>query len=246
MHNYSQELYQEINDCKESAKEIWSIVQQYIKPSSVVDIGCGLGTWLSVIRNNGINDILGIDGDYIDRNLLLIPSNKFMPTDLREKINLSRKFDLCMSLEVAEHLDKEYADLFVKNLVDLSDVILFSAAIPEQTGTCHYNEQWPEYWINIFSKYNYLPVDCLRQRIWNNPNVTWWYKQNIFIFINKDKMDLYPDLAKEHFANTDMFSLVHPELFKLKNAYLKASNKKLSNLKKPLFKKILSKVINKP
>ena len=57
-------------------------------------------------------------------------------------------FDLVVSLEVAEHLPKECADIFVDSLVRLGPIILFSAAIPQAGGTCHINEQWPEYWRN--------------------------------------------------------------------------------------------------
>src|ERR1039458_216669 len=40
-------------------------------------IGCGDGTWLSVFRKLAVDDILGIDGDYVTRDLLQIPQDRF-------------------------------------------------------------------------------------------------------------------------------------------------------------------------
>ena len=64
---------------------------------------------------------------------------------------MNRKFDLVLSLEVAEHLPSECAEAFVESLVNLGPVILFSAAIPYQGGENHVNEQWPEYWVGVLS-----------------------------------------------------------------------------------------------
>lgn len=68
-----------------------------------------------------------------------------MPKDLTQPLSLGRKFDLCVSMEVAEHLPPSRADSFVADLVGLAPVVLFSAAVPEQGGTNHLNEQWPDY-----------------------------------------------------------------------------------------------------
>ena len=45
-----------------SAREVLAVVQSAVNPRSVVDVGCGVGTWLSVWRDLGIDDIEGIDG----------------------------------------------------------------------------------------------------------------------------------------------------------------------------------------
>ena len=63
--------------------------------------------------------------------------------DLAQPLQIDRRFDLALSLEVAEHLPPECGSEFVQTLTDLSSVILFSAAIPFQGGTDHLNEQWP-------------------------------------------------------------------------------------------------------
>ena len=79
---------------RQSAKEIVPLVLEFIRPQSVVDVGCGTGAWLSVFREQGIKDILGIDGDYVDLNSLLVPEESFQAHDLVCPLKIGRKFDL--------------------------------------------------------------------------------------------------------------------------------------------------------
>jgi 2-polyprenyl-3-methyl-5-hydroxy-6-metoxy-1,4-benzoquinol methylase len=72
----------------------------------------------------GVTDLLGLDGDYVDRKMLLIPEANFRPTDLRRRITADRRFDLAISMEVAEHLPYHRSETFVRDLVALSDVVL--------------------------------------------------------------------------------------------------------------------------
>jgi len=96
---------------------------------------------LEVFRNHHIDDILGVDGEWVPAKLLQIPRACFLAHDLMKPIEINRRFDLAVSLEVAEHLDRDSARRFIQTLVKLSSVVLFSAAIPYQGGTHHVNEQ---------------------------------------------------------------------------------------------------------
>ena len=60
-----------------SAKEVVPHVLELLKPESVVDVGCGVGSWLAVFREHGIDDFLGVDGAYVDLDLLQIPPESF-------------------------------------------------------------------------------------------------------------------------------------------------------------------------
>jgi len=194
-----------------SAQEVVPIILDLLPCKSVVDLGCGVGTWLSVFRELGIEDILGIDGDYVNREMLFIPANCFMSHNLGSALHLDRTFGLAMSLEVAEHIPESYSELFVQNLVRLAPVVLFSAAIPLQGGTFHVNEQWPDYWVRRFNKYGYVAIDCLRDRLWNNSSIQPYYSQNIVVFVDKNKLDDYAKLKKEFKApGSTVISKVHP------------------------------------
>ncbi|HTF21906.1 MAG TPA: class I SAM-dependent methyltransferase [Chryseolinea sp.] len=181
-------------------RHVVPVVLNFVQPSSVLDVGCGTGTWLKAFEEQGIKDYLGVDGDYVDRSLLRIPYEKFLPMDISKPVQLARKFDLVVSLEVAEHLAAESADTFVRSLVSHGDVILFSAAIPGQGGQNHLNEQWPEYWQEKFMKHGFYFHDLIRPIIWNDGNVDFWYRQNMFL-LNRRKPE------------SSFLMMVHPEQF---------------------------------
>lgn len=164
-----------------SARAILPPVIQMIRPASVLDVGCGLGIWLSVCRELGIEHIHGIDGAYVPRDLLKIPESCYSAVELHDSWPDLGPFDLAISLETAEHLDPEAAERYVDNLVSVAPVILFSAAIPFQGGNDHRNEQWPEYWVAKFRQRGFTCIDCLRHTIANDLSIDWWYRQNVFL-----------------------------------------------------------------
>lgn len=209
-------IHEEVVHNFAAPREVVPFLISLVKPTSVLDVGCGIGTWLKVFEENGITDYFGVDGDYVQRNMLKIPEAKFAAKDLRNDWSLDRKFDLVVCLEVAEHLPIENAERLVNSLISHGEVVLFSAAIPNQGGQNHLNEQWPEYWQAIFAKYGYHFHDVIRPHIWSNPNVDWWYKQNMFL-VKKDVPGPMPFNA---------LSVVHPELFNAHKAmeadYLKS------------------------
>jgi ubiquinone/menaquinone biosynthesis C-methylase UbiE len=61
-----------------SAMVVAHMVHRLFSPRSVVDVGCGLGAWLRAVSEVGIGQICGIDGDYVNRQNLLIPRAKFI------------------------------------------------------------------------------------------------------------------------------------------------------------------------
>ncbi|MBN3958471.1 class I SAM-dependent methyltransferase [Nostoc sp. NMS8] len=199
---------------EQSAREIVPLILDLIQPKSVVDVGCGNGVWLSVFKEFGIQQILGIDGEYVSPDIRMIQTTDFLSHDLKQPLQLNQKFDLVVSLEVAEHLPNEYAEIFINSLTSLGSVIMFSAAIPFQGGIGHFNEQWPEYWVKIFKKNGYVVVDCLRKKLWNKEKIEAYYAQNIFLFVKKDCLNKYPMLIQEYeITQQSQISLVHPGVF---------------------------------
>lgn len=196
-----------------SAEAVVPIVLDLIEPRSVVDVGCGAGGWLRVFNEHGVEDILGVDGDYVDRSQLEIPEDRFRPADLEQGVQLDRRFDLAVSLEVAEHLPAVAGDKLVASLAALAPAILFSAAIPGQGGANHVNEQWPDYWVGRFHEAGYATVDCIRPRIWGNPQVQTWYAQNTLLLVEPALFEAHPKLAAERERRRDNpLSVVHPLL----------------------------------
>jgi hypothetical protein len=138
--------------------------------------------------------------------------------DLKTVYQEKRRYDLAMSLEVGEHLPAASSENLVKTLTGLSDIILFSAAIPGQEGTYHINEQYPEYWASLFSKYDYIAIDAVRHAIWNNDQIEYWYRQNTILYIHKHKLDTFPELKRfADYAAGQPLVRIHPRLLELKN-----------------------------
>ena len=191
-----------------SAEIVVPLVAELVRPCAVVDVGCGLGAWLAPFKDYGVTRILGIDGDYVDTSSLLIPRDCFRPLDLNRPVAVGEKFDLAVCLEVAEHLPETSAQPLIRFLCDLAPVILFSAAVPGQTGTNHINEQWPEYWKTLFARHGYVRIDAIRKLIWKNREVDWWYRQNTFFYVHQDAVAFYPDLART-FEEADDLVLIH-------------------------------------
>jgi SAM-dependent methyltransferase len=195
----------------QSAGVIVPILLSYVRPRSVADVGCGLGTWLKVFQQAGITDVVGYDGDYVDRAALLIEPSRFCPTDLRDEGWLERHFDLVISLEVAEHLPAECARSFVRRLTSAAPTVLFSAAIPGQTGTGHVNEQWQDYWRNLFFSEDFHPIDIIRPTVWGSPEVDFWYQQNTILYCSADFLAAHSNLKTV--ARRASLNLVHPVPF---------------------------------
>jgi SAM-dependent methyltransferase len=200
-----------------SAAAIVPHVVDLLRPARVADVGCGTGTWLAAFRAHGVADIRGFDGQYVDRSKLEIPSDRFMPVNLEEAPRLDGHYDLAVCLEVAEHLPASRAGWIVESLTGLAPVVLFSAAIPQQGGVHHVNEQWPEYWTAEFARHGYEVIDCLRRRFWNDERVAWFYAQNMLLFADRATIERTPALLREQEASRDLpLSIVHPNCFSMR------------------------------
>ncbi|HEX4490222.1 MAG TPA: class I SAM-dependent methyltransferase [Acidimicrobiia bacterium] len=182
---YDDAFYQSLDaDVSASAATIAPIVVDLLHPTSVLDVGCGRGTWLAAFARLGVNDVLGVDGAHVSARDLEIPPAAFLAHDLTQPLRLGRRFDLVMSLEVAEHLDEQYASAFVESLVTHGAAVLFSAAVPGQGGAGHVNEQWPSTWAARFAEHGYVPVDAVRPKVWTDRRVAYWYAQNVLLFVD--------------------------------------------------------------
>jgi SAM-dependent methyltransferase len=191
-----------------SARSVLPIVQQVIGFRSVVDLGCGVGTWLAACSELGVTDLLGIDGSYVETSALVIDAKHFMAHDLTLPLNIEKRYDLAISMEVAEHLPESAADVFVQSLCSLSDAVLFSAAVPGQGGNNHTNEQWPTYWGQKFAVHGFCMIDCIRAQIWDDESVAPWYRQNAFLCLRFPQQ--HPTVAP--YLGRPLLPLIHPSL----------------------------------
>ncbi len=214
--DYTEAFYSELISEKMvySAETILSVALAKIPPvSSAIDIGCGLEIWLKTVLklNNQKVDILGIDGPWIKPDWLVIPKEKFLAIDFSlETPRIDRKYDIAISLEVAEHLPPEKAGVFISFLTSTSDFVLFSAAIPFQGGTNHLNERWQAYWADLFEQKGYVPIDLIRPTLWNDDKISIHYRQNTILYVRKERAK---EIKAPSLHDRQILSLVHPELY---------------------------------
>lgn len=152
-HNYHIEWFRKKN------LNFASVVKNIYNFDSVVDLGCSIGTFLEPFYKDG-KLVKGYEYCFeeskngIQKITGLINHIEF--GDVTKDIISDIKYDCAATIEVAEHIPKEYSENLVKNLVNLSNgFILFTAAPPGQGGTGHINCQPKTFWIHLFEKYNY-------------------------------------------------------------------------------------------
>jgi len=180
--SYDTEFYEGIRSgSRASAEVVVPMVLEILPAASVLDVGCGVGSWLGTFERHGVAEVFGVDRDVPIEALEIDPSC-YCAVDLATPFTLGRRFDLVVSLEVAEHLPAGAADDFIANLVRHGDAVLFSAAIPGQGGTHHVNEQWLSSWVERFAAHGFAIFDLVRAQCWDDPKVAPWYRQNTVFF----------------------------------------------------------------
>lgn len=170
------------------AETIVGVLINTFEPSSVLDVGCAIGHYLSKFESQGINT-MGIEGSRWAVSKSLVDT--VVQGDLRCKQKIDDDFELVICIEVAEHIHPK----FEENLVDTitsgvanSGSILFTAAPPGQYGKHHINLKDKEHWIKLFEnravKYNQQATSRLVSDLSSKLAYTPWPLDNIMVFDN--------------------------------------------------------------
>lgn len=145
-----------------SARRVLPLVIELLSPRSILDVGCGAGSWMAAALELGIEDVLGIEGGHPSDDALQVPRDMILTRDLRDPVDLGRTLDLAISVEVAEHIPAEFADRFVLLLGNQTDAVLLSATVHGQGGLRHVNEQWPDCWADRLAPHGFQCFDPFR------------------------------------------------------------------------------------
>jgi len=179
--------------------------------ASAADFGTGRGSWLKAAIDMGVSDVHGFDIPEIPVEQRQFPAERFTAADLGQPLHLDRRFDLAISTEVAEHLPRAHAATFIANVAQASDFVLFSAAIPYQGGAGHVNENWVEYWAQMFQAHGFACFDILRAQFWNEAAIRSYYRQNLLVFARGAAARRLTQAG--HASTAHPLSLVHPEQY---------------------------------
>jgi SAM-dependent methyltransferase len=176
----------------QSALAIATSIINDLGPRTVIDVGCGIGALLEVLKERGCT-VRGID--YADYALGYCRSRGLDVLKLNLECDaypIDETFDVAVSMEVAEHLPASAADRFVDLLVSLSPCVVFTAAPPGPGGRDHVNEQPFCYWIAKFSDRGYWHDEQLTEK-WREEwrqvgTVAHWYYRNLMVFRRSPSM----------------------------------------------------------
>ncbi len=215
---YGEDFYKEQMEASlRSALKYAALLSALYKPDTVVDLGCGRGTWLKAFKEMGAKTLVGYDGTWNTQENMIDQSITFYGVDLNKPIHMhdAERFDLAMSVEVAEHLAPSSAQDFVRSLTNFSNVVIFGAAYAKQGGTNHINEQPHTYWARLFSSFGYAPYDFFRPIVWGDEEIPFWYQQNTFLYVLKNTKltELLANAGHLPINNLSFMNCVHPILF---------------------------------
>jgi SAM-dependent methyltransferase len=206
-----------------SAKVITAYLSNFVPIRSVLDVGCASGTWLRAWTECGAELVYGIDGDWVDREVLEIPLSSFAPVDLTGGFDLGRKFDLVQSLEVAEHIHPDASEVFIDNLTNHARLgILFSAAPPGQGGEYHVNERPYDYWREMFGRRGFTVLDCVRPHVIDDKHVSYWYRYNTFLYVRPEVLTrISPQLTSREVPMGSPLQDISPVAFRIRKSVVK-------------------------
>src|SRR5437763_2020830 len=78
------QLAREEEVTRASARRILNLLFDYGRPNSILDVGCGRGIWLQVAREMGVDKVRGVDGEWLDLNVVAIDPALITRIDLEK------------------------------------------------------------------------------------------------------------------------------------------------------------------
>jgi SAM-dependent methyltransferase len=245
-YTYNESFYRYLNQGAVTSADV--VINSLIsllpcKIGSVLDVGCAAGAWLSIWKANGCQ-VTGLDGDYVEESMFLIDPSEFTARDISQPFDLGKRFDLCQSLEVAEHIPESAAIQFVESLCRASDIVLFSAAPPGQGGENHINEQPYEYWQALFDQRDYQMYDAIRRTVGTDKNVMPWYRYNIFLFVKRSSLpEVHERLSAYRIEPGEMPEDTSPLFYRVRKRVMAALPNKQQTQLAVLKKKVINGVL---
>jgi hypothetical protein len=210
---YSRDFYRGQSPTSSSAAAaILPPVVSLVRPVSMIDVGCGVGTWLAAAERIGVRRLVGIEGPWVTSSDLESSSINLITHNLEQPISVGDRFDLAMSVEVAEHISQARADSLVGELCALAPVVLFGAAIPGQGGVHHVNEEWQSRWALRFAARDFRVFDIVRGRFWGDASIPVHYRQNTLLYVHQEHVARLENNSGGPLPEPWVLDVVHPEV----------------------------------
>jgi hypothetical protein len=168
-----------------------ALIEKY--KGTVVDIGCGNGSYVFNFLNNGIK-CKGFDGSPLTEKITygICRIRDFsIPTDIG-------KYDLVLSLETGEHIPRQYEQTFIDNICNSAkNLIIISWAVEGQGGTGHFNERNNDYIIGEFAKRGFS-FDTDQSEYLRIRSSLPWFVRTLMVFTRPKVMAIFFSCRRLH------------------------------------------------
>ena len=169
-----------------SAMHIFRPLHQQLGFNSIVDFKCNTGAWLYAAKTLGIQYMLGIDTEIIEKNRLLLDENEIIKQNIEDEIQLERKYDLSLALRMPWAMEGSVIKKVVNNLCTASDLVLFSFFNKDYSENDDgEDEKIIKMWIDKFASHGFLYMD-IRPLFKDDWEILYEYRRTIGLFVAAD------------------------------------------------------------
>ena len=149
---YSEAYYDGIESANSHAYLLLAeTLTEVFSPRSVADVGCGSGGISAALRDRGVEQIYPFD--FSQASVDMTQKRGFTNArrlDVTQAKEIPATADLCLCLEVAEHIPRKFEQHLVSLLSRVAPVLIFTAAPPGQGGHLHVNLRSQDHWKQLF------------------------------------------------------------------------------------------------
>ena len=166
--SYSVLYYQELNRTEAiQAMKLAETIVELFNPKTVTDLGCATGLYMACLMSLGVK-CRGIElsPNALDDTVRIVDPSCITIADLRESVLFPDYSDVVLCLEVLEHIQEEYADQAVRNIINAGNILIVSPS-PHGGGEHHHNPKPKDYWMEKFKKHNYIESEDKTKRIFD-------------------------------------------------------------------------------
>jgi glycosyltransferase involved in cell wall biosynthesis len=154
-------------------------ISEFLQPVTVLDIGCGPGTYVDSLRAAGVN-ARGVDID------TRVHGKEHLKYQSLFDLTADDTADTVICLEVAEHIDESRADEIADKIAAaVEKTLIFTAAAPGQGGIGHINCQPKDYWAEKLTRSglvrNLEKETAMLEYIVKGPHMG-WFRNNVLYF----------------------------------------------------------------
>ena len=116
---YNENFYESTHSHVYSAQKIFDIIFKHLTPKSIIDVGCGSGSWLKVAGEMGVENLTGVEGNWLKPDMLIAENIDLFTHDISNSLPPLSTYDLAITLEVAEHLSELRSESFYRRFVQI-------------------------------------------------------------------------------------------------------------------------------